>query len=77
MSKEMKEWGVILFKADKTKDSSPDYTGKVMVGSNLMRIALWEKTGEKGTYFSGKISEFLTGGSDFKKDSNYKDDRPF
>ena len=63
----MKEGQVSLFKADKTSDVQPDYTGKVMISGKIMRIALWEKTSDKGKFFSGKISDFPTGGENFKK----------
>lgn len=48
-----------IFKNDKkTKDTQPDYRGKVNVNGKEMEIALWFKESSKGTkYFSCSFSE--------------------
>lgn len=48
-----------IFKNDKkTKETQPDYRGKVNVNGKEMEIALWFKESSKGTkYFSCSFSE--------------------
>jgi uncharacterized protein (DUF736 family) len=48
-----------IFKNDKkTKETQPDYRGKVNVNGKEMEIALWMKESSKGTkYFSCSFSE--------------------
>ena len=48
-----------IFKNDKkTKETQPDYRGKVNVNGKEMEIALWLKESSKGTkYFSCSFSE--------------------
>jgi uncharacterized protein (DUF736 family) len=48
-----------IFKNDKkTKETHPDYKGKVMVNGKEMEVALWVKESAKGLkYFSASFSE--------------------
>ena len=47
-----------LFKNNKTKDTQPDYRGKVKVNDKEMEISLWFKESAKGTkYFSASFQE--------------------
>jgi len=48
-----------IFKNDKkTKETHPDYRGKVMVNGKEMEVALWLKESSKGMkYFSCSFSE--------------------
>jgi uncharacterized protein (DUF736 family) len=48
-----------IFKNDKkTKETHPDYRGKVMVNGKEMEVALWVKESAKGLkYFSAAFSE--------------------
>jgi len=55
---ELKENQVMIFKNDKKNgDSHPDYKGQINVKGETLDIALWEKEGRNGKFFSGKISE--------------------
>ncbi len=47
-----------IFKNDKkTKDTHPDYRGKVNVNGKEMEVALWIKEGKAGKFFSASFSE--------------------
>ena len=47
-----------IFKNDKkTKDTHPDYRGKVNVNGKEMEIALWVKQGKNGSFMSASFSE--------------------
>ena len=47
-----------IFKNNKTKETQPDYKGKVNVNGKEMEIALWLKESSKGMkYFSCSFSE--------------------
>jgi uncharacterized protein (DUF736 family) len=47
-----------LFKNNKTKDTQPDYRGKVKVNNVEMEISLWFKESQTGTkYFSASFQE--------------------
>ena len=51
--------GSLFANKDKTKDTQPDYTGKLMVGGKLMRLSAWKQTSQSGTnYLSIRLSEF-------------------
>jgi len=54
---ELKENTATIFKNEKKGENHPDYKGQVNVEGKLFDIALWEKEGKKGKYFSGKVSE--------------------
>lgn len=54
---DLKENSVLIFKNDrKTSDTHPDYKGQINVDGRTLDIALWVKEGNKGKFFSGKIS---------------------
>jgi len=55
---ELQEGAVIIFKnKQKTKDSQPEYTGKINFNGEIRDIALWVKKSPKGVmYFSGTHS---------------------
>ncbi len=56
-----------IFKNNKTKETQPDYRGKVKVNNVEMEISLWFKESQKGTkYFSAAFQE------PFKKDTETK-----
>ena len=40
-----------IFKNEKTKDTQPDYTGKLNVGGREFRVASWIKQSKQGTNF--------------------------
>ncbi len=47
-----------IFKNNKTKDTQPDYKGKVKVNNIEMEVSLWIKVSESGTkYFSASFQE--------------------
>lgn len=47
-----------IFKNNKTKETQPDYRGKVKVNSKEMEISLWFKESQTGTkYFSASFQE--------------------
>ena len=47
-----------IFKNNKTKESQPDYRGKVKVNDKEMEIPLWVKESQTGTkYFSASFQE--------------------
>lgn len=55
---EKRDMGGIIFKNSyKEKDSQPDYKGEIVVNGKDFEIALWVKEGQKGKFFSVKISE--------------------
>ena len=50
-----------IFKNNKTKDTQPDYRGKVKVNNIEMEVSLWIKVSESGTkYFSASFQEPFT-----------------
>ena len=50
--------GTLFRETEKTKETQPDYTGKVMVRGEILRIAGWLKEGKSGKpYVSLAISE--------------------
>ena len=47
-----------IFKNNKTKDTQPDYKGKVKVNDKEMEISLWFKESQTGVkYFSASFQE--------------------
>ena len=47
-----------LFKNNKTKETQPDYRGKVNVNGKDMEVSLWVKESKTGTkYFSASFQE--------------------
>lgn len=47
-----------IFKNNKTKETQPDYRGKVKVNDKEMEISLWFKESQSGTkYFSASFQE--------------------
>ena len=79
-----------IFKNNKTKETQPDYRGKVKVNDKEMEISLWFKESQTGTkYFSASFQEPYTKPtitepkvqlSDTLKDeiaNSYNDDLPF
>jgi uncharacterized protein (DUF736 family) len=47
-----------IFKNNKTKETQPDYRGKVKVNDKEMEVSLWFKVSESGTkYFSASFQE--------------------
>lgn len=47
-----------IFKNNKTKDTQPDYRGKVKVNDKEMEISLWFKESQTGVkYFSASFQE--------------------
>jgi uncharacterized protein (DUF736 family) len=47
-----------IFKNTKTKDTQPDYRGKVNVNGKDMEVSLWVKESKTGTkYFSASFQE--------------------
>jgi hypothetical protein len=60
MAYTLKEGQGSLFKNNKKQPGTPqpDYTGKVMINGQEMRVAGWSKQGKDGsTYLSLKVSE--------------------
>jgi hypothetical protein len=50
-----------IFKNNKTKETQPDYRGKVKVNDKEMEISLWFKESQTGTkYFSASFQEPFT-----------------
>ena len=46
-----------IFKNDrKEKDTHPDWRGTAMVNGALVEIALWEREGKRGTFYSVSVS---------------------
>ena len=47
-----------IFKNNKTKDTQPDYKGKVKVNNIEMEVSLWIKESQSGSkYFSASFQE--------------------
>jgi hypothetical protein len=57
MSFEAREGSTNIFRNKKTKDTHPDWTGEILIDGKLKKIAMWEKQGQKGQYFSCAISD--------------------
>lgn len=70
-----------IFKNNKTKETQPDYRGKVKVNDKEMEISLWFKESQTGTkYFSASFQEpFVkpTTTESNVKINNISDDFPF
>ena len=60
MAYETKEnTGSLFANGNKKGDKHPDYTGKAMIGGNLLQVAGWINESKSGTnYMSLKFSEF-------------------
>jgi len=58
MAYELKEGQTNIFRNDKkTEDKHPEYKGEIKLNGVLYDIALWVNDGNKGKYFSGRVSE--------------------
>lgn len=70
-----------IFKNNKTKDTQPDYRGKVKVNDKEMEISLWFKESQSGTkYFSASFQEPFVKPTTTEpnvKINNIDDDLPF
>lgn len=70
-----------IFKNNKTKDTQPDYRGKVKVNNIEMEVSLWIKVSESGTkYFSASFQEPFVKPTTTEpnvKINNIDDDLPF
>ncbi len=67
-----------IFKNNKTKDTQPDYRGKVKVNNIEMEVSLWIKVSESGTkYFSASFQEPFTKPTTTEPKVNIVDDLPF
>jgi hypothetical protein len=70
-----------IFKNNKTKDTQPDYKGKVKVNNIEMEISLWFKESQTGTkYFSASFQEPFVKPTTTEpnvKINNISDDLPF
>jgi hypothetical protein len=49
--------GAIFKNTNKSKETHPDYKGKVNVNGKEMEVALWVKQGKNGSFFSASFSE--------------------
>jgi hypothetical protein len=55
---DLKNNALLLFRNDKKNgESHPDWKGQVNIEGKYYDLALWEKEGAKGKFFSGKVSE--------------------
>ena len=70
-----------IFKNNKTKETQPDYRGKVKVNDKEMEISLWFKESQTGTkYFSASFQEPFVKPTTTEpnvKINNISDDLPF
>ena len=70
-----------IFKNNKTKETQPDYRGKVKVNDKEMEISLWFKESQSGTkYFSVSFQEPFVKPTTTEpnvKINNIDDDLPF
>ena len=70
-----------IFKNNKTKETQPDYRGKVKVNDKEMEISLWFKESQSGTkYFSASFQEPFVKPTITEpnvKINNISDDLPF
>lgn len=70
-----------IFKNNKTKETQPDYKGKVKVNDKEMEISLWFKESQTGTkYFSASFQEPFVKPTTTEpniKINNISDDLPF
>ena len=70
-----------IFKNNKTKETQPDYRGKVKVNDKEMEISLWFKESQTGTkYFSASFQEPFVKPTTTEpnvKINNIDDDLPF
>lgn len=78
MAYEQKPGTGTIFKVDdKKSENYPDYKGKIVLqdGTN-QEIAMWVKEGQRGPYFSAKISDpYVAPDTTTKSDKG--DDLPF
>lgn len=51
--------GTLWLNDKKTTEKHPDLTGNIMINHVKYRLAAWKKAGEKGTFLSLAVSEFL------------------
>lgn len=53
MAYQLKDGQGSLFKNDrKEKENQPDYRGELMINGELLEVAAWIKTGQKGKFMS-------------------------
>jgi hypothetical protein len=85
MAFQLKEKNGSLFKNDKkTKETSPDWNGSIMLNGKEYWLSAWEKQGARGQFFSVSIGQeklpqgFKEAGSDeLPKSDPFLDDAPF
>ena len=67
-----------LFKNNKTKETQPDYRGKVKVNNIEMEVSLWIKESQSGSkYFSASFQEPFVKPTTTEPKVNIVDDLPF
>ena len=49
--------GRIVPNRNRTKDTSPEWTGELMVAGQHVRFGVWEKEGPYGKFFAIKVSD--------------------
>lgn len=57
MIKEVKELMGLVFPVQSVNPRAPQFSGELLVHGKMHRIALWEKEGANGTYYSFAITE--------------------
>lgn len=62
MAYEKRDGDFILFKNEqKQKETSPDYTGEVLIKGVTYKIGGWVKEGAKGKFIAGSAKEKTNG----------------
>jgi hypothetical protein len=57
MAYELQENQITVFLNKEKKDKQPEWKGEAKINGVLMDVAFWVRTGAKGEFLSGKISE--------------------
>lgn len=69
--------GVLFKNTNKSKETHPDYKGRVNVNGKEMDIAAWIKQGKNGSFLSLSFSEPYVSKNTINEPLQVNDDLPF